>query len=286
MKTIIIMVFLVIVGMGLILDTDSARAQSIFLEPNNQGSIHLEALRPGVHFINLNNLSFAYFLSGRIRAGEGLQIRGEIPFMYYRLDDKQLFGESSYEAQSDFGNPYLGLDVGNPDNGFQGEFGFRLPVIDNNSEVIELGILTDPVERIEAFIPDLVPFYAGANYRFKSNNGFAMRVRMVPVFWLWVGDRSDADPEAFVQYSAQAWYEDKKVGVGGGFSGRLILTNSGATGIGERTINQFGFFANYTFGSVMPGFQVRFPLDEDLKGGDWDDLGMAPSYSLSIGLKL
>lgn len=286
MKSTIITAFLVVVAAGFALDTDSARAQSIFLEPNSQGSIHLEALRPGVPIINLSTLTFAYFLSGQIRAGEGLQIRAEVPFMYYKLDEQQYYGESSTEAQSGFGNLYLGLDVGSPNNGFQGEFGLRLPTMDNDSEVVEFGILTDPVERIEAFVPDLVPIYAGANYRFKSDNGFGMRLRMVPVFWMWINEQSQADPEVFVQYSAQAWYEDKKVGVGGGFSGRILITDGGGTGIGERTINQFGFFANYTFGSVMPGFQVRFPLDADLKDATRDNLGMTPSYSLSIGFKL
>jgi hypothetical protein len=284
MKCTIIRAILVIVGTVFILEIDSAQAQSIFLEPNGQGSIHLEALRPGIPLINLSNTSFAYFLSGQIQMGEGLQIRAEVPFMYYKLDDKQQYYEPQTEAQTDFGNPYLGLNVGNPDNGLQGEFGIRVPVIDNNSEVTEIGILTDPVERMEAFVPDLLPIYLGGNYRYRSSNGFGMRLRMVPVFWLWVNDRSDADPEVFVQYSAQAWYEDKKVGVGGGFSGRVILTED-ELDIGERTFHQFGFFANYTFGSVMPGFQVRFPLDGNLKDERWPG-SIGPSYSLSIGLKL
>ena len=286
MKPVIHSAFLVLGATFCFLGADSARAQSIFLEPNNIPSVHLEALRPGFGGVNLTNFSFAFFLSGRIPVGEELQIRGDIPYMTYKMDDDSYshyyYGYSS-TPQSDnaFGNPYLGLDFGNLENGYHGELGVRLPVVKDSSGAEEAGILTDPVERMEAFAQEVLPVYLGVNYRYRSDNGFAMRLRLVPVIWFRVGDSSDEDTDIFALFSAQAWYENEKVGVGGGFSGRYLTTGD-ADDFGERTLHQFGFFANYSFGSVMPGFQVRFPLDSDLK--DFADL--VPSYSLSIGVKL
>ncbi len=279
MKTIFILVFLVIVAMGLILNTASARAQSVLLEPNNAAAIHLEFLRPNAHNVDISNTSFAFFLSGRVQLGGDLFLRAELPFVNYKEESSPDYWRTP-ENDSQFGNPYLGMDVGSPNNGFQGEFGVRMPVVSNFTEATAAGAATDYIERIEAFLPDLLPIYMGVNYRLKTDNGFGMRLRMVPVFWLWVGDRSSSDSSLYALYSAQAWYEDKKVGVGGGITGRIVATGD-ADGFDQRSLHQFAFFANYTFGSVMPGFQIRFPLDDGIRR-----MGINPTYSISIGLKL
>lgn len=279
MKILIILVVLVIVAVGFILDTDSARAQSTLLEPNNGAAIHLEILRPNAHNVDISNTSFAFFLSGRVQVGGDLFLRAELPFVNYKEESSSDFWRSP-ENDSQFGNPYLGLDVGNPDNGFQGEFGVRVPVVSNFTETTAAGSAADYIERIEAFLPDLVPIYMGVNYRLKTDNGFGMRLRMVPVFWLWVGDRSNADSDLYAMYSGHAWYENEKVGVGGGISGRIIATGD-TDGFDDRSLHQFGFFANYTFGSIMPGFQIRFPLDDGIRR-----MGVNPTYSISFGVKL
>ncbi len=289
MKKLIFTAILLIGSAGLFLETDSARAQSIFLEPNTEGGIHLEALRPSFDNVNLNNTSFSFYLSARIEVGRDLQLRAELPYITFKEDDPRYYydpyvGYYYYQSPGSgdsFGNPYLGLDFGKSNNGFQGEVGFRMPVAQDYNNALDLGMATDPVERLEAYVSDLLPLYFGANYRYKSKSGFGMRLRMVPVFWLYLNNTSNnSDNDVFVLYSAQAWYENEKVGVGGGFSGRYITTGHGHD-FGDRSLHQFVFFGNYSFGKIMPGFQVRFPLDSDLK-----DNGMNPSFSLSIGVKL
>ncbi len=79
MKSPIYPAFLVMITVICFPGAEPAQAQSIFLEPNNIGSVHLEALRPGFGGQDLSTLTFALFLSGRIQAGENIQIRGEIP---------------------------------------------------------------------------------------------------------------------------------------------------------------------------------------------------------------
>lgn len=263
--------------------TDSVQAQSIFLEPNNNPAVHLEALRPGFGGIDLSETTFALYLSGRISLGEMLQLRAEVPYMTFQADYNNYYGNGytySTATKNAFGNPYVGLDAGNLERGFHGEFGFRVPVVKDNNTAARSGVLTDPVERMEAFVREILPLYMGVNFRHRSQNGFAMRLRLVPVFWIGVGSGNDDDTDIFALYSAQTWYESGKVGVGAGFSGRFIATGD-ADGFGERSLHQFGFFANYAFGSFLPGFQVRFPLDKDLR-----DEGYVPAYSFSVGVKL
>lgn len=286
MKSMAILVSLFVLAAVIGLNAGPAGAQSIFLEPNNGAAIHLEALRPNFSGDDFSNLTFTFFLSMRANVGGDLFVRTELPFSNYKQESYYYDEWGNYvsygssNGDTAFGNPYIGLDAGRADNGFQGEFGVRLPVVNESSSAISLGSITDVVERMEAFTRDMLPIYLGVNYRLKTDNGFGMRLRMAPVFWMWIGDRSRADNDIFLLYSAQAWYESGKVGVGGGFSGRFLATGE-ANGFGERSFHQFGFFANYSFGKVMPGFQVRFPLDYDLRR-----YGMNPSYSLSIGYKL
>lgn len=264
----------------------SVQAQSVLLEPNSAAAIQLEALRPSSFGTDVSNTTFTFFLSGRFQLGRNHFLRAELPFVNYEEEEGYdvYWGDYPYylppEDDSQIGNPYLGLDAGNPDNGWQGEFGFRLPVVSEFSETAAAGSMSDYTERLEAFMPDLLPLYLGVNYRLRTDNGFGMRLRMVPVLWLWVGDSKDADTDVHVQYSAQFWYEDRKVGVGGGITGRAIATGD-ASGFDERTMHQFAFFANYSFGSWMPGFQMRFPLDDRFRAQ-----GVNPTYSLSLGYKL
>ena len=253
-----------------------AGAQSIFLEPNTGPSLHLEALRPSVGSLDFSFFSYSFYLSGRIRAGETTQLRFEVPYASYKLEDS-IFTAT---GRSSFGNPYVGAEFGPRDRGVQGEVGIRLPVMSDNAEAAGFGLLADPVERMEAYLDDILPVYAGLSYRHRSAGGFAMMLRAVPVAWIYTGDGS-ADSELFVLHSAQAWYEAEKVALGAGLSGRFLVTGDGAD-LGERTLYELGFFANFDLGTFRPGLQVRFPLDADLT----DDLRLDPWYSISLGLEL
>lgn len=286
MRKMIITAILLIGFSGTVLETGPAQAQSIFLEPSSGGGIHLEALRPSYEDLDLTFYSFAFFLSGRIEVGDNLQLKIELPFTYIKEEE----GSYSRPPQSDssFGNPYLGVEFGDPDNGFQGEFGFRIPLVEDFNRAAFIGFLTDPVERMEAYGSELLPIYFGGNYRYINRSGFGMRLRMVPVFWLYMANsRNTSNNDINVIYSAQAWYEAGKIGVGGGLSGRAIATGddgffaTGDDGFGERSLHQFGFFANFALGQIITGIQARVPLDSDLK--EW---GMNTTFSLSIGVKL
>jgi hypothetical protein len=199
MKSLVFPVFLVLVATVLLQGIETAQAQSVLLEPNNIAAVQLEALRPNSHYTDISNTSFTFFLSGRFQLGRDHILRAEVPFVNYKEEGSVEYWRKK-ENDSQFGNPYLGLDAGSPQSGFQGEFGVRVPVVSDFTETAAAGSASDYIERIEAFLPDLVPIYLGVNYRVKTENGFGMRLRLVPVFWLWVGDRSNADNDIYVLY--------------------------------------------------------------------------------------
>jgi hypothetical protein len=259
-----------------LLGAERAGAQSVLLEPNSGAAIHLEALRPSSSDVDISSTSFTFYLSGRFRVGRETFLRAELPFVNYQVENYNWYWNSS-DSGSAVGNPYLGVDLGNPDKGLQWELGMRLPIVTELSEAAAAGSMSDYTERLEAFLPDLMPFQVGANYRLKTDGGFGMRLRLAPVFWLWVGDNSSTDPEIYALYSAQAWFEARNVGIGGGLTGRYRATGDGQ-GFDERSFHQLVFFTNFNFESFAPGFQVRYPLDDDFRS-----MGLETTYSLSLG---
>ena len=160
------------------------------------------------------------------------------------------------------------------------EVGIRLPVVGDGSEAAGFGMNADPVERMEAHAPDVLPIYFGMNHRVRSEGGLAFRLRMTPVLWVYTEDYGDDNLELFFLHSVQAGYENETVTIGGGISGRFLATGD-SSGFGNRSIYQVGLYSNFDFGTFMPGLQVRIPLDSDLR-----DAGYNPTYSLSIGMRI
>ena len=64
-------------------------------------------------------------------------------------------------------------------------------------------------------------------------------------------------------YALIGGYERGRVTAGAQLSGRLIVTSGGGD-LGDRTVNQLGFFGRLRFGSVIPGLELRVPLGDDL----------------------
>ena len=279
MRTIYSMTMIWVVLVIFIPEAQQARAQSVLLEPNSGPAVQLEALKPNARDLDISTASFTFYLSGRFAVGGENLLRLELPFVHYEEEDSyNPWG--AWGGESAVGNPYLGLDLGNPDNGFQLEAGMRLPLLKKGSEAAAAGAMSDYTERIEAFLPNLMPLLLGANYHLRSEGGFGLRLRGAPVFWLWTGDSSSAENEIYLLYSAQAWYENRTVGIGGGLTGRYLVTSEGAE-FDETSLHQLAFFANFSFGSFIPGFQARYPLDDDLR-----NIGLETTYSFSLGWKL
>jgi len=263
--------------LGAYLNANEILAQSIWLEPLGDKEINLEIIKPafnedGYLDADFTTFTLTYFLSGRFAFGENSRIVGELPLAHAATDD----GNDSDTA---VGNLYLGAEFGQVRSGIQGDVGVRIPTASTDNIASIVGAFSDYVDRVEAFLPEVLSVIAAGKYKYRSSEGVGLGVRLAPVLWIDTGDGGGDSTELFVLYSLMAWYESEVVGIGGGFSGRFFATVSDAD-FGQRTNHQLGVFANLTLGRWLPGVQLRVPLDEDLK-----DL-LATEISFSIGVKL
>lgn len=252
-------------------------AQPLWLDRRHNKTIAYEFLKPD--FKNLEGTTFltsAMFLSGRFATSNAVIIVAEIPFVNYGRDSET--GESYNESA--FGNPYLGLEFHSAKSRIFGEVGFRLPVVlqDDNRTALIVGTYTDFVDRVEAFIPEIVPFNVLINYNSISELNFGLRVRGGFTGWIPSGGRDGS--EWFLIYGIQGGYQTEQVNILFGISGRIWVSSSD-TELSESISNQFVVTTDVSFGQFQPGIILKIPLDDNLK----DIVKLVFGVSLAVNLE-
>ena len=254
----------------------SLSAQSIWLDRSHDKTIALEILKP--NFEGEDNTTFttsALFLSLRFPVAEKVVLVAELPFAHGGFDSD--FGDS--ESESTIGNPYLGLEIRGRNSPVFAEIGFRAPLASEDNFGSIVGLFSD-IDRLEAFLADFLPINGMINYRHKDASGFAFRLRGGATFFINTDKQEFEDAsESYIGYSAQLGYESDQVSVGGGFTGRALLTEEDLD-YGERSFHQLGFVASIGLGEVRPGAYIRLPLDDDLK----ETLDFV--FGLNLGIRL
>lgn len=255
-----------------------ASAQSIWIDRSADRAIWLEIQKPdftdeylgGGFFSEPLQTTFttaALFLSARWRVSGPLVLRAELPFINVGIKDQYYIDplgdtiQVEGGSENQFGNPFIGLEVGAPGSPLTGEFGVRFPIVDDQHLFSSgFGVFGD-YDRFEAFFPDIMTFTAIANYQYRGPTGLLLRLRSGPAFM--VVTEGGGDPELFADYSAQAGYQGSRVTVLAGLTGRALVTESDLS-FGERTIHQLGLSASYATGRFIPGILFRVPMDDDL----------------------
>ena len=250
--------------------------QYLWLDRSNNNSIAYEFLKPS--FKNAEDMTFftsAMFLSGRFVTSDKITIIGEIPFAIYGQDREQ--GENI--SENAFGNPYVGIEVKGENSPVFGEFGIRLPFApsEDNQSAVMVGAFTEFVERLEAFIPEILPVNAFVNYYSVNKSALAIRLRGGFSGWFATGDRDEN--EWFLMYGVQGGYQTEQVNVMAGLSGRWWLSLEDAD-FAEKTFHQLILEADFGLGSVRPGVLIKVPLDDDLK--EFVDLVWGISFLVNL----
>jgi hypothetical protein len=256
-------------------------AQSIWLDRSHDQSLGFEILIPNFKTDDDEAVSgLAMFLSLRTPLSERIRLTSELPFVHGKIESNSFFFRIN-ESQSTFGNPYLGLEIGQKDSPVFGELGVRVPLASEDNFGATLVGFTADVDRLEAFLPNTLPIMGMLNYHRKEKSGFSLRLRGGPSLLVYTkADAGDDGSDLFIGYSAQAGYESERVSVLGGVTGRANMTEENAD-FGERSLHQLGFNASVGLGNVRPGIHFRLPLDEDLK----DFLDFVLGLNLGIQLK-
>lgn len=237
----------------------SLNGQSIWMDNLPDKAVSIEFEKPFFKDSDyVGAASSAWFLSGKFAINKNIALVAELPFAYLNYTN-----EYPLDDQSALGNPYLGVKFLNSDKNFEADIGIRLPlspdIEDESSAALELGLLTEFVERPEAFLADVLPINLRVSYVDWVEEKAYFRVRGGPSLWLGQDGRNT---ELLMHYSAQIGYQWEKTGLVFGLSGIWWMDKeSGAT---ESNWHQLGIATNLQFASVQPVISLKMPLDESL----------------------
>ena len=248
-------------------------AGSIWVEPRLGSEIRLEGFQPQFKRADFSTFSMIWFLSGNFEVNPKFRLVADIPYARF-VDDVR--GEST----TTIGNPYVGMTQGSAHSGFMGEIGMRLPLAADDEAASMHGAFGDPVDRMEAFLPEIMSFVVGTSFSFRSTDGVGMRVRIAPIIWLDTGDTLNDGAEIYVRYSAQGTFLSGAHLFGFGFSGRYLASEGNSGNFGDKSIHEFGIFADLDFGRWRPSARIRLPLDDKMKQT------FDPGFVLSLGVGL
>jgi hypothetical protein len=188
-------------------------------------------------------------------------------YTYYTVD----------KNETQFGNLYLGMETVGELSSPMAEFGAWLPLAqDNKYDAAEYGMLT-AFDRFEAFGHDLLTLSGKFGYRYKNTEVPAITFKILAGPSYMIPDRGDA--ELFADYNFDVWVRSEQFGVGFGFTGRAIITESDLS-FGERTTHQAGVAADVTLGQMRLGGTLRLPLDSELSDAVSATYGLSLSFDL------
>ncbi len=170
------------------------------------------------------------------------------------------------ETHNSFGNIYVGLENHKENSSVWTNFGIFLPTSDATKILaLSMGMIGDP-DQYESAYPHaiLLSFRVNNRYTFEPEGfGLVTRAGVSGAFRTKKEEFSPNDVfEAFLNYALQPSYSSETISFLIGFSGKLILTESGS--ISNRVLHQFGLSGNYTIGQFKPGAFIRIPLNTNL----------------------
>jgi hypothetical protein len=249
-----------------------AQAQSNWLDSRSGGSVNLEALKPMFKEDGFSFASSALYLSGRWAVSDAATIVAELPFAHGGFD-------SDFVSESDntVGNLYLGAELRGRESRVSGALGVRLPFAADDNLATAVGLSADPVDRMEAFLPDVLSLHGAVGYEYRAPTGLAVTAQLSPILWFDVGDALVDDMELIVGYGAKIGYVGEAYAVSAGFSGRGVITEEEGS-FADRTLHQLVLGASLTLDRYQPGVQLRLPLDDDVR--DLVDLAIGLSFGV------
>lgn len=237
-------------------------AQSLWMERESEHSVMLEMLRPNLEDVDSKFLSAAFFLSGRAAISSHAAIVAELPYANHQSTqlgtDINGFEIVTETSSSTFGNPYIGIETRAVSSPIFAELGARIPLASNEQyEAFLTGYYSDVV-RQDAFLPDVASIVAAFNLWEVTPSKIAYRLRLSPVLAISTAGES-IDPELFAVYTFQIGYHGSHARIGGGMSGRALITEDFGN-LGQRTMNQLEVHADFLSGALRPGLDLRLPL--------------------------
>lgn len=236
-------------------------AQSLWLQPDHEATVSVEAIKPFFKDDFVRDplfFSSALNLNVRFPLTDNMLIVADVPLSYFDVSDSDIDNTVS------LGNPYLGIEARTSSELFFGELGVRFPVVGDDDTGIVSGLAGD-YARIDAYAIDqwCIAGFANLQYRPEESSGLVLRARFGPVFSIYSGDSEFADNgETFLSYGGQIWYTYERVSGAIGLFARTWVSESD---VDNRTLEHMGITLTADAGPVRPGVQVHVPLDDQLR---------------------
>jgi hypothetical protein len=217
-------------------------------------------------------------LSGHFRVGEGTFIAAEIPYTSTTVKySNPYYGGTQSTTKSSIGNIYMGLEFVGEDPTIFGELGMRLPTISkDNMEASILGILGD-ANRWEVYVAELLAVQGAVNYHPVYESGVGLLFRIGPSVWIPTKGSGGNDTEVFIDYGAGVGFENETFRIGGGISGRAIVTEE-TFFFDKRAVHHVEFGTNVRIAQFRPGVFIRIPLEKEVSDVISQTLGISLSY--------
>ena len=245
-------------------------AQSQWLDYGDGNSISLEIYKPIIPQDSIfddeitpayKTFSGAVFLTGRYNVAKNFTLIAELPFARGETDDTTAL-EDSYGTK--IGNPYLGAEYKLPNSPLKFQLGFRIPL--TPEDVVQASVVGSraDLDRVEAFIYDLVPINAAIYFETVSESGILFKARAAGNLWFNVNTDNtflNGRTQFAAAYTLQTGYIHKYVNVIFGLSGRYHL-ESGPKLPEKPVFLQYGLLVTVPYKNIRPGFSIKVPGNE------------------------
>lgn len=247
----------------------AAPAQSSCFFITNDRAVSLEFFKPLIRYEESpNTLNMVTFLSYQNSINDKITFFVDIPLAIYGADGGAInnFTDLSGKSTSTTaGNALLGAKFWNDDKSGEISFALRLPIVQRKELAAAIyGGITD-LARTEAF--DYDRLYAIARYVYIVKTGSRASYRLGVGSAASITNPGNTDAEFNVHYSGHVLYQGESVNCGFGLNGIYFLNVPGANAVDftARTMHQVEFLAGLRNHRFRPGFQIIFPMDQNIK---------------------
>lgn len=257
-----------IVLLLLITSIPSLHGQSMWTVGQTRKEVSVEFLSLAFNSDNfIDDISgYSMYITGRLPFGEHNAFMLMLPYAHGEFPTYTMwFFTVQGQNHSTVGNVYIGVELFKPETGMTTNIGLFLPTVDKvKGTAIMSGLFSD-IDRYEAFVPEFVSLAFRAGNHINPDNGLGLRLRAGITGMLNTASESNGGDsfEAMMVYAAQPTITAGAVQIIAGFSGRMMLTESGD--LEDRVMHQAGISGTVTVGSVRFGAYYRLPINDMLK---------------------
>lgn len=243
------------------------KSQDAFPVSNNKNSLNYEFLKPDIDFgsqVGGTFFSGTHHFNLQFSLNSRLSLVGGVPIVNFNFTED--IGNNNTTG-TEVGNPYVGFKIQRPGQSFYTEFGTRIPLLDSEefSFLHSFGTITEITDRVEAFLPDVLPIHLmfGNTFKNRQNGGF-IGFRSGGAVWINIGDNDGDGVDAILNNNIRVGLDNRQVRVSIIYNSSWLITQD--ADFSDLYYNSLGVQADLKFNAISPYVNFRKPLNENFEG--------------------